>query len=182
MDTAIVTFDTHSGPLTVARAAGGYEMDFPADPPRRVETPAGLGDALGVAPDEVWAGQYLIAILASEAAVRTLTPDIPALGLIASAASRGRGNIGVAAIAAPGSPFDVVSRFFAPGSGIPEDPATGSFHCSLSPLFSDRLGRSTLRFHQAYPGRGGDLACEHRGDRVLLRGGAVTVIESRLRV
>ena len=81
-----------------------------------------------------------------------------------------------------GTGFDVVSRFFAPGSGIAEDAATGSMHCMLSPMFADRLGRKTLRFHQAYPGRGADLECEHRGDRVLLRGRAVTVAESVLRL
>jgi len=182
LESAKVVFDTLSGPLTVARSAGGYEMDFPADPSTRIETPAGLAEALGAEPTEVWAGQYLMAILESEAAVRTLAPDLAALASMGGEASRGPGNIGVSALAAPGSDVDVVSRFFAPGSGIPEDPATGSFHCGLSPLFSAKLGRATLRFHQAYPGRGGDLECEHRGDRVLLRGAAVTVVESRLRV
>ena len=86
------------------------------------------------------------------------------------------------ALADEGTGFDVVSRFFAPGSGIAEDAATGSMHCMLSPMFADRLGRKTLRFHQAYPGRGADLECEHRGDRVLLRGRAVTVAESVLRL
>jgi predicted PhzF superfamily epimerase YddE/YHI9 len=76
----------------------------------------------------------------------------------------------------------VVSRFFAPGSGVAEDPATGSLHCILSPLFSAKLGRPRLRFHQAYPGRGGDLDCELRGERVLIGGAAVTVTESRLRL
>jgi predicted PhzF superfamily epimerase YddE/YHI9 len=114
--------------------------------------------------------------------VRALTPDIPAIGKIVGEATGGRGNISVAALADPGAPYDVVSRFFAPGSGIPEDPATGSAHCILAPLFADRLGRSRNRFHQAYPGRGGDLDCEVRGDRVILRGQAVTVVESRLRV
>jgi predicted PhzF superfamily epimerase YddE/YHI9 len=80
------------------------------------------------------------------------------------------------------SPYDVVSRFFAPGAGIPEDPATGSLHCTLAPLFEHKLGRRPLRFHQAYPGRGGDLDCETRGDRVLLRGQAVTMLEGRLRL
>ncbi|MDQ2764061.1 MAG: PhzF family phenazine biosynthesis protein, partial [Pseudomonadota bacterium] len=82
----------------------------------------------------------------------------------------------------PGSSYQVVSRFFAPGAGIAEDPTTGSLHCILAPLFSDRLGQATLRFHQAYPGRGGDMECEHRGDRVLLRGAAVTVLDGRLRL
>jgi predicted PhzF superfamily epimerase YddE/YHI9 len=90
--------------------------------------------------------------------------------------------VGVAALAEAGAAYDVVDRFFAPGSGIPEDPTTGSLHCILSPLFADKLGRATVSFHQAYPGRGGDLECEHRGERVLLRGRATTVVESRLRI
>jgi len=182
LDAPVVTFDTKSGPLTVKRAGDGYEMDFPANPPRRTATPEGLAAALGVEPDEVWAGSYLIALVGDEAAVRALKPDLVALEKIAGEASGGRGNVGVAALADSGSPYDVVSRFFAPGSGIPEDPATGSVHCILSPLFAGRLGRATLRFHQAYPGRGGDLECEHRGERVLLRGQAVTVIDGRLRL
>jgi predicted PhzF superfamily epimerase YddE/YHI9 len=75
----------------------------------------------------------------------------------------------------------VVSRFFAPGFGIPEDPTTGSAHCILMPLYGDKLGAGPA-FHQAYPGRGGDLECENRGARVLLRGRGFTVVESRLRV
>jgi len=177
-----VVFETKSGPLTVSRAPAGYEMDFPAVPPTRVEAPAGLAEALGVQPRETWAASFLLAILGSEAEVRALAPDIAGLKPISSAATQGRGNVAVAAVADAGAPYDVVSRFFAPGSGIDEDPATGSLHCMLSPLFSARLGRPTLRFHQAYPSRGGDLECEHRGERVLLRGAAVTVIESRLRI
>lgn len=90
--------------------------------------------------------------------------------------------MGVAAVASPEAGYDVVDRFFAPGSGIPEDPATGSLHTILAPLFAARLGRATIAFHQAYPGRGGDLVCEDRGERVTLGGQAVTVVESRLRL
>jgi predicted PhzF superfamily epimerase YddE/YHI9 len=90
--------------------------------------------------------------------------------------------VAVTALADPDAPYDVVSRFFAPGAGIPEDPATGSLHCVLSPLFSAKLGRATLAFHQAYPGRGGDLECERQGPRVLLRGQAITVLEGELRL
>jgi PhzF family phenazine biosynthesis protein len=176
-----VTFDTLSGPLIVARQDGGYAMDFPASPVRQVETPAGLADALGVEPDEVWAGPFLVAILKDEAAVRASNPDLAALKAISSAATQGRGNVGVSALAKD-QPYEVVSRFFAPGSGIPEDPATGSLHCMLSPIFAQKLGRARLAFHQAYPGRGGDLDCELAGDRVILRGQAVSVIESRLRL
>jgi predicted PhzF superfamily epimerase YddE/YHI9 len=64
---------------------------------------------------------------------------------------------------------------------VAEDPATGSAHCILSPLYADKIGRPTLRFHQAFPRRGGDLECESTGARVLLRGAAITVVESRLR-
>ena len=178
-----VTFETvQSGRLTVSRAGAGYEMDFPANPPSRIETPAGLAKALGAEPLEVWAGQYLVAVLKDEAAVRGLDPDLAAIKVISSDTTGGRGNVGVSALADDGAPYDVVSRFFAPGSGIPEDPATGSYHCMASPLFADKLGRPTLRFHQAYPGRGADLECVHAGDRVLLRGQAVTVVEGVLRV
>jgi len=177
-----IVFDTRSGALTVARAGDGYEMDFPADPPKRIDPPAGLAKALGAEPLEVWAGLYLVAVLADEGGVRGLAPDIPALKPISSEATGGRGNVGVAAAADVGSAFDVVSRFFAPGSGIDEDPTTGSLHCILSPLFSGKLGRATLKFHQAYPGRGGDLECALAGDRVLLRGRAVTVLAGDLRV
>ena len=177
-----LVFDTRAGPLTVTRTDGLYEMDFPADPPRQVETPAGLAEALGAAPLQAWAGQYLVAILESEAAVRDLAPDLAALNLISGGATGGRGNLAVAALADPGRPYRVVSRFFAPGLGVPEDPTTGSAHCILSPLFSAKLGQATLAFHQAFPGRGGDLVATHNGPRVLLAGRAVTVVESRLRL
>jgi PhzF family phenazine biosynthesis protein len=183
LEATSITFETtHSGSLIVGRDSGRYEMDFPADPPTLIDAPAGLAEALGVTPREVWSGQYLLAVLASEAEVRALRPNLQALRTIGGIAGRGVGNVGVSAVADPGTGHDVVSRFFAPGSGIPEDPATGSFHCIASPLFSAKLGRSTLMFHQAFPGRGGDLECEHRGERVLLRGAAVTTVEGRLRV
>lgn len=177
-----LTFDTHSGPLVVEREAAGYRMDFPATMPTRIEPPAGLAAALGVEPQEVWAAQYLVAVLKDEDEVRALRPDIAAIRPISALATQGRGNVGVAALANPGAPYDVVDRFFAPGSGIPEDPATGSLHCILSPLFSAKLGRAKLRFHQAYPSRGGDLTCELNGERVFIGGSAVTVTESRLRL
>lgn len=182
VEAPLLTFDTRSGPLTVRRLGDVLEMDFPADPPRRSACPAGLADALGIEPIEVWAGAYLLAILANEDQVRAVAPDLSMVKQIAGDATGGRGNLIVAALANAASPYDVVSRFFAPGSGIPEDPTTGSAHCILAPLFADKLGREQLRFHQAYPGRGGDLVCERRGHRVLLRGRAMIVIDSQLRL
>jgi PhzF family phenazine biosynthesis protein len=176
-----IAFETLSGELVV-RSAGleGYTMDFPADPPSRIATPAGLAEALGARPMEVWGARYLVAIL-SEVEVRALKPDIGALEKVAATALGGRGNVGVSAPAEAGANYDVVSRFFAPGSGIAEDPATGSLHCILAPLFAARLGRPRLRFHQAYPGRGGDMVCEARGERVSIEGEAVTVLAGELR-
>jgi len=177
-----ITFDTRSGPLIVSRDGDGYAMDFPADPPRRTAVPEGLSAALGVEPLEVWAGAYLVAVLEDEATVRGLRPDIAAIKAIVGEATGGRGNLAVAALADDDAAYDVVDRFFAPGSGIPEDPATGSAHCILAPLYAQKLGRPAVRFHQAYPGRGGDIGTELRGERVILSGQAATVLEGRLRV
>jgi PhzF family phenazine biosynthesis protein len=181
VDADTATFDSRSGPLMVRRAAGGYEMDFPADPPRRADCPPGLAEALGARPVEVWAGRYLVAILADAATVKRLTPDIRALADIQGDASEA-GQVIVCAGAEPSDDVDVVDRFFGPGCGIDEDPTTGSAHCILGPLYADRLGRETVRFRQVFPGRGGELQTRVVGDRVLLRGQAVTVIESVLRL
>lgn len=181
-EAAALTFATASGPLAVKRLeVGGYEMDFPARPPVRIDVPAGLEAALGVDVLEVWQGPYLVALVEDEGTVRALSPDIAAIEKIASSTTGERGNLIVASYGDAGGPYDMVSRFFAPGSGIPEDPATGSAHCILSPLFTAKTGRAAGKFYQAYPGRGGDIACELVGDRVMLRGQAVTVLEGVLR-
>lgn len=187
VDAPLLTFETLAGELTVRQlskdgAGEGLEMDFPADPPRRLADSEGLAEALGAKPLEVWAGMYLVAVLPDEATVRSLTPDLAALSLVGDEATGGPGQVIAVALADPGRPYAVVSRFFAPTAGIPEDPTTGSAHCILMPLYGDKLGATSLRFHQAYPGRGGDLDCESRGARVLLRGRGFTMVESRLRV
>ncbi|MDP3803175.1 PhzF family phenazine biosynthesis protein [Brevundimonas sp.] len=176
----ILTFDTRSGPLAVVRVGQGYEMDFPADPPRPTVMPDGLAGALGVTPLEIWAGRYLVAVLVDADAVRSVRPDIRALADLQGEAGE-RGQVIVCAPADPMDDVDVVDRFFAPGCGVDEDPATGSAHCILGPLYAAKLDRATVRFRQVFPGRGGDIETETRGDRVLLRGQAVTVVESRLR-
>ena len=181
LEAEAITFDTLSGPLTVRRDSGRYVMDFPAAPPRRIDCPEGLAKALGVEPLEVWASTFLVAILKDEAAVHAVKPDLAAVNAISGGATGGRGNLVVAALADAGSVYDVVDRFFAPGSGIPEDPATGSAHCILAPLYAEKLGKPALKFHQAFPGRGGDIDTALSGDRVLLSGSAVTVLEGRLR-
>jgi len=178
----VLRFDTRSGPLFVSREICGYAMDFPADPPRRTEVPDGLVEALGARPVEVWAGGYLVALFQTADEVLALEPDFKALSRIAGEARGGPGNLAVAALADPGADYDVIDRFFAPGSGIPEDPATGSAHCILGPLYAAKLGRERVRFHQAYPDRGAFIQTTLHGARIRLEGSAVTTIESRLRL
>ncbi len=172
-------FQTRSGPLTVRREDERYIMDFPSDPPRQIGDLDALTHALGVRPEDVWTGRYLVAVLASEAEVRAVSPDMAALAQLEGYSTE-TGQVVVCA-RSDDDAFDVVDRFFAPGCGIEEDPATGSAHCILSPWFSEKLGRSALRFHQLYPGRGAVIETQQVGDRVLLKGRAVTVVESRLR-
>jgi PhzF family phenazine biosynthesis protein len=179
-----LTFDTLSGLLTVHTLEDGQlELNFPANPPVEIATPAGLAEALGAEVVETWVGNYAVAIVKSEAIVRGLKPNLADIERICTEKlERNRGNLMVSAYADPNAGYHVVSRFFAPGSGIAEDPVTGSAHCIIAPLFADKLGKACLTYFQAYPGRGGALTCEVVGDRVLLRGNAVTVLDGQLRV
>ncbi|WP_067964430.1 PhzF family phenazine biosynthesis protein [Nocardiopsis trehalosi] len=173
-------FATRSGVLTVTPADHRLWMDFPAHPPVAADPPAGLAAALGAAPR--WAGTAgtgdLLAELDSERAVRHLAPDPAAL-----AALPGRGVIATAR-ADDGAPYAVVSRFFAPNVGVPEDPVTGSAHTVLAPYWADRLGRTAFTARQC-SARGGlvdvDLPAGTPG-RVRIGGTAVTVSEGVLRV
>ena len=176
-----IAFDTPSGRIAVRQALDGLEMDLPAQPASRIPCPPGLADALGVRPVETWAGPYLVALLDSADAVRSVRARSDRLRAI-SLDHGGQGNVGVAAPADGNSAYDVIDRFFAPGYGIEEDLATGSFHAILAPIMAARLNLQHIRFRQAAPDRGADLACSVEEDRVLLSGRAVTILESRLRV
>src|SRR5690606_4531763 len=116
VDAPALTFDTRSGVLIVRRAGEGYEMDFPAAPPRQTGPVEGLAEALGVEPVEVWASRYLVAVLADAETVRGLKPDIAALKTMRGEA-REAGEVVVCAPAAPGDGVDVIDRFFAPAVG-----------------------------------------------------------------
>jgi PhzF family phenazine biosynthesis protein len=165
-------FLTRSGGLGAVQRDGLIELDFPADPSRAAAPPEALVEALGVQPFAVQRGRddWLVE-LADAGTVRTLAPDF---ALLATIDCRG---IGVTARGDHG--FDVVSRFFAPRAGIPEDPVTGSAHCTIGPYWSTRLRKPVLSCWQASP-RGGRLRVEPRGDRVLLAGTAVTVLRGQL--
>ncbi len=170
-----ITFQTlRSGPLTVRPGQDGLlEMDFPANRAAPVPVPGGLAAALGVPVVQTArsAQNDLLVILDDEAAVRKINPDFRAL-----AAIEARG----VCVTAPGEAYDFVSRFFAPNVGIDEDPVTGSAHCMLAPYWAERLGRADLTAYQASE-RGGEVRVSVRGDRVVLGGRAVTVLEGDLR-
>jgi PhzF family phenazine biosynthesis protein len=176
-----VVFETGRGALTVTRAADGYRVDFPATRATQISAPAGLAAALGAAPMETWASDLMIVRLADEAAVVALDPNLPALMAASRAACGGAGNLGVFALARD-KPYQVISRFFAPGYGLSEDPATGSWHCVLAPIAAALLGRDRLSYFQAFPRRGAELVCEVVGERVLITAPAVTIAQSRLRL
>jgi PhzF family phenazine biosynthesis protein len=166
-------FHTRSGLLTAARRGEWIEMDFPAKVEQAAEPPADLAGALGLTPTYVGRNQfdYLVEVESAEA-LRAATPDhgvlrkLPVRGIIVTAKS-------------DKPEFDFISRFFAPGSGIDEDPVTGSAHTCLGPYWRKRLGKSEFVAYQA-SARGGVLKVRCSGDRVFLSGQAVTVLRGEL--
>jgi PhzF family phenazine biosynthesis protein len=169
-------FHTRSGLLLADRRGDWIELDFPAKLVTAVPAPPELLPALGVA-QAAFVGKnafdYLVEV-DSEETLRGLSPDhstlrkLPVRGIIVTARSSG-------------GEFDFLSRFFAPGSGIDEDPVTGSSHCALGPYWSERLGKTDFLAFQASP-RGGVLRVRVEGGRVLLGGQAVTVMTADLLV
>ena len=168
-----VVFETRSGRLFVERDADGrLSMDFPAWIAKPFSVTERIVDALGARPAEMLATRDFLAVFEDEDTVRGLTPDmrkvagLDCMGLIATA---------------PGREYDFVSRFFAPKVGIAEDPVTGSAHCTLTPYWSKRLGRHRLRAWQA-SARGGEVVCEHQGERVRIAGHAVCYLQGTIAI
>jgi PhzF family phenazine biosynthesis protein len=173
-----IRFATRSGVLTVSTLGDGLlQMDFPACPPEAVQAPDGLADTLGAEP--LWVGRGgtddLLVELADARTVRELTPDLAAV-----AALGGRGVIVTAAADGTGD-HDFVSRLFAPLVGVPEDPVTGSAHTVLGPYWAAKLGKNELTGRQV-SARSGVVGVRLAGDRVLLTGRAVTVLDGHLAV
>ena len=170
-DRTAVTFRTRqAGVLAVARADAGYELELPAWAPAPKPLPAivaGLG-LEGRTVETLWhPKRYGLIVVEDEATVLGLAPDFRALAA--------EGDV-LTIVTAPGSQTDIVSRVFACGAGIDEDPVTGSAHAVSAPYWAKRLGRDRFTAFQA-SARGGRLTCEVRGDRVVLGGACVTVIE-----
>lgn len=167
---ANVSFRTRqAGILDVLRAGEGYDLALPAWAPTAKPLPeiaAALGIAAPVA--TLWHDKgYALLIVEDEASVRRLTPDLMTLAAL--------GKI-VAIVSAPGDSTDIASRVFTPYFNIPEDPVTGSAHAVMVPYWADRLGRDNFTAYQA-SARGGHVGCRLSGDRVVLSGTCVTVIE-----
>ena len=167
-----VVFRTKSGELTVERDGDLLVMNFPSRPPVPMELSDAVGRALGSAPCELHESRDLLAVFECQADIEGLVPDIAAVAEL---------DTNAVIVTAPGNTSDFVSRFFAPRAGIDEDPVTGSSHCTLVPYWSARLGKSKLHALQV-SARGGELFCEHRGDRVSIAGRAVEYLRGEIYV
>jgi len=162
-----------SGELVVTRRDDFLEMDFPARPAYTRTPPAGLEKALRTTAETVLgSAEDLLVVLESEKAVEEVRPDFAALERVAC-----RGTI----VTARGDRSDFVSRFFAPGVGVPEDPVTGSAHCVLTPYWAGVLGKRDLHAIQVSK-RGGELFCTHAGERVKISGRAVLYMEGAVTI
>jgi PhzF family phenazine biosynthesis protein len=169
-----VVFHSASGPLAVTRSGNAYVMDFPVRPSELVSTPVELADALGILPVEVFVNAFnYMVLLESAQAVRDLAPNMNALARV--------DRTGVIVTAPGEEPYDILSRYFAPAKGIPEDPVTGAAHCMLAPYWAKQLGKTTLRAFQASR-RGGEMLCRLMGDRVELEGTCVFYMEGEVEI
>jgi predicted PhzF superfamily epimerase YddE/YHI9 len=166
-----VSFRTKIGDTLVVRRDGALLwMDFPARPPAPRDDLGDVAGALGAAPGEVLAARDGFAVFARESDVRALKPDLARVAAL---------NCFALIATAPGDDCDFVSRYFAPGAGVPEDPVTGSAHCTLIPYWAKRLGKTSLEARQVST-RGGVIACEARGERVGIGGSAVTYLRGTI--
>jgi PhzF family phenazine biosynthesis protein len=159
----ILRFQTRSGELTVEKKDGRFVLDFPSRPAVPAEAPPELIEAIGAVPKEVLKSRDYVLLYETEADVKAIKPNFEALRRVDTHA---------VIVTAKGDTSDFVSRFFAPDFGVPEDPVTGSAHCTLIPYWAEKLGKNEL-FARQVSARGGELFCELRGDRVTMAGDAV---------
>jgi PhzF family phenazine biosynthesis protein len=168
-DISRVRFHTKSGTLDVHREDELIVLDLPSRPAKACEMPNGILEALGNMPEAALEANAYLFVFPSETQIANLRPDFPRLAALP------KGVI----VTAPGITADFVSRYFAPSRGVPEDPVTGSAHCTLVPYWSQRLGKNKLTARQISR-RGGDLFCEDRGSRVQLAGHAALYLEGTI--
>lgn len=167
-----VCFHSRSGVLSVARDGDLFTLDFPSRPPVASGAAEALIRGLGATPKEVFKARDYLAVFSNEAEVRALKPDFAALKTLDC--------LGII-VTAPGKDCDFVSRFFAPGAGVDEDPVTGSAHCTLIPFWAQRLDKTQL-FARQVSARGGELFCELVGGRVQIGGRAVHYLRGEIKI
>lgn len=167
-----VDFQTKSGQLSVERQGDLLTMDFPARRPEPCPPPDHLAEILGIPPSQTLRARDLLVVYEEEDQVRRLQPDLERVAALEPFA---------VIVTAPGKNSDFVSRFFAPKVGVPEDPVTGSAHCSLIPYWSERLGKKELYALQLSE-RGGELFCLNQGDRVSIGGKAVAYLSGTIQI
>lgn len=165
-----IRFSTKTGPLGARRDGDRIVLDFPAWNAKSCDVPAILAEALGWIPRELYRTRDFMAVFSSEDEILSLKPDFTQLAQLDC--------LGVICTA-PGRDCDFVSRFFAPGAGIPEDAVTGSAHCTLTPYWAGKLGKSNLHARQLSQRRG-ELWCEDRGERVGIGGQCVLYSRSQI--
>ena len=164
-------YSPRSGVLKVTKQDGLLTMDFPRDIFEKVATPAGIAEGIGITPLETYKGKTdYMAIVATQSGVESIRPDFSKILQLDA-----RGLI----VSAPGDNCDFVSRFFAPQSGIDEDPVTGSSHTTLTPYWSEKLDKKTLSAMQL-SARKGYLQCTDKGERIEISGKAVTYLAGEI--
>ncbi len=171
-ETNQVSFETKSGLVSVERKNDRLILDFPSRPPEPCEPPANLAQVLGKAPLEVWRSRDYLVVFRDEDDIRSMEPDFEQI--------REWDCLGVI-VTAPGKTVDFVSRFFAPGAGVNEDPVTGSAHSTLIPYWAKRLNKKDLDALQL-SARGGELFCQDMETRDKIGGKAVTYFRGEIDV
>ena len=172
-ESEIVFHSQRSGRLTLRKDDNGYVLNFPVDNARLIEPPADLVDCFEHKATECWIGKSdSMLVFESQEQIESISPDFRKIEKLDT-----RGVI----VTAAGNSCDFVSRFFAPGAGIPEDPVTGSAHTMLTPYWANVLGRKKLTARQL-SSRGGKLACEDLGERIEIGGSAVTYLIGEINI
>ncbi|MCJ7833720.1 MAG: PhzF family phenazine biosynthesis protein [Deltaproteobacteria bacterium] len=167
-----VDFQTKSGQLSVERREDLLIMDFPSRRPEPCPPPDHLDEILGIPPVQTFRARDLLVVYEEEEQIRGLQPDFEKVAAL---------DCFAVIVTAPGKNSDFVSRFFAPKVGVPEDPVTGSAHCTLIPYWSERLGKKELHALQLSE-RGGELFCIDQGDRVSIGGKAAAYLSGTIRI
>ncbi|MFT7559871.1 MAG: PhzF family phenazine biosynthesis protein [Flavobacteriales bacterium] len=169
---AFINFQSRSGLLTAAACKYGISLDFPAVAPNPISLTTDIVHAMGATPSEAFACEDLILVYSDASEISILEPNmtelakLPYRGISATAPGNGNG-------------YDFVCRFFAPASGINEDPVTGSTYTNLAPLYSSKTGKNTF-FARQCSTRGGNVRLQVNGDRVHISGKAITVAEATM--